>query len=144
MGAALVRLSFASVVAACCFPIPIAPSTTPTAGCATAPLRRPSPIAASTCSTTPIAASRARSTEKGGRRKIVEHARQILLQTATRRFADAWIGSRHARDQRAPRRILERPFDEGVAAEGDAQQSMATGKGRPPQLSTTNELHCDQ
>ena len=48
--------------------------------------------------------------------KIVEHARQILLQTATRRFTDAWIGSRHARDERAPRRILERSFDEGVAA----------------------------
>src|SRR5271165_3395296 len=64
MGAALARLSFARVVAACCFPIPIAPSTAPTAGCATAPLRRPSPIAASTCSTTPIAASRARSADR--------------------------------------------------------------------------------
>jgi hypothetical protein len=42
-GAAFARLSFASVVAACCFPIPIAPNTAPKAGCATAPLRRPSP-----------------------------------------------------------------------------------------------------
>src|SRR5208282_4574805 len=56
--------------------------------------------------------------------KIVEHARQILLQTATRPFADAWIGSRHAGDERAPRRILERPFNEGVAAQSDTQQGI--------------------
>ena len=126
MGAALARLSFASVVAACCFrsQSPRAPRR---GRLCDGPLRRPSPIAASTCSrrrSPPPSRDRA----TGRRREGVEHARQILFQTATRRFADARIGSRHARDQRAPGWILKRPFDEGIAANGDAKQRVG-GRG---------------
>src|SRR5271166_5200845 len=148
MGAALARLSFASVATACCFPIPIAPSTAPTAGCATAPLRRPSPIGEHLQHDADRRLHREieRWAAEG---KSFEHARQILLQTATRLSVGTYISCKNA-VERSGCLVIKKPARGGhsgkstAGADEEVESSATIGRRRNmPRPQFAGGLHID-